>query len=178
METNPRRMCELLVGLPNVNVLAVIDEPDSPLVVMIETCGPTPTCGGCGWRADLKDRDEVDHVDLASFGRPSRLRWVKRRWRCLHPECGKGSWTEICDEIAVPDRQVTTCAARWMTRQVGEHGRTVADVAADLVCDWHTGNDTVIEWGDALLAADVDRFSLVEGLGLDETPFNRTGRWR
>lgn len=178
METNPTRMCELLVGLPDVNILAVIDEPDGPLIVKIETRGDTPVCGGCGWRADLKDRDEVDHVDLGVFGRPAKLRWVKRRWRCVHGGCGVGSWTEANDKIALADRFVTTRAARWMCRQVGGHGGTVDEVARDLVCDWHTVNDTIVEWGEALLAADTSRIEQVIGLGLDETLFNRTGRWR
>ncbi len=178
METNPTRMCELLVGLPEVNVLGVADEPGGPLVVKIETRAGTPNCGGCGRRADLKDRDEVDHVDLAVFGRQAKLRWAKRRWRCRHADCGVGSWTETNDEIAVADRQVTTRAARWMCHQVGGHGRTVEEVRKDLGCDWHTVNDTVIEWGEALLAADGARVGEVRGLGLDETLFNRIGRWR
>jgi len=178
VETDATRMCELLVGLPDVNVLGVIDEAGGPLIVRVETRGPTPGCPGCGRAADLKDRDEVTHVDLPVFGRQAKLRWLKRRWRCLHCDCAVRSWTETDDEIALDGRQVTTRAARWMTRQVGGHGRTVDEVAVDLGCDWHTVNDTVLEWGEALLAADSDRISEVRGLGLDETLFNRTGRWR
>ncbi len=178
MERDPIRVCELLVGLPDVRVLGVVDVPGEPLVVVVETRGVVPICAGCGRRADLKDRDSVDHVDLAVFGRPARLRWVKRRWRCLNPACPQGSWTEINDEIVVGDRSVTTRAARWATRQVGEHGRTVSEVAHDLVCDSHTVNDTVVEWGEALLSADETRFDQVTGLGLDETLFCRRGRWR
>lgn len=146
--------------------------------MVIETRGSVPTCDGSDRRADLKDRDPVDHVDLAVFSRPVRLRWVKRRWRCLNPACPESSWTEINDEIAVPDRSVTTRSERWATRQLGDHGRTVDEVARDLVCDWHPVNDTVVEWGEALLAADEGRFDQVTGLGLDETLFGRTGRWR
>ncbi|MEQ8716122.1 MAG: ISL3 family transposase [Acidimicrobiales bacterium] len=171
-------MCEVLVGLPDVKVLGVIDQLEGPLIVRVETRGLTPRCAGCGRPADLKDRDEVTHVDLPVFGRQAKLAWVKRRWRCLHGDCAVGSWTETSDEIALGDRFVTTRAARWMTLQVGGHGRTVDEVAADLGCDWHTVNDTVVEWGEALLAVDDDRVADVEGLGLDETLFNRTGRWR
>ena len=32
MECDPTRVCELLVGLPAVNVLGVDDEPDGPVV--------------------------------------------------------------------------------------------------------------------------------------------------
>ena len=178
METDATRMCELLVGLPDVNVLGVIDHHDGALVVKVETRGSTPLCADCGQPADLKDRDEVTHVDLPVFGRQARLRWLKRRWRCLNGDCSMRSWTETNDEIALGDRFVTTRVARWMTLQVGGHGRTVEEVAVDVGCDWHTVNDTVVEWGEALLAADTDRIDEVRGLGLDETLFNRSGRWR
>lgn len=36
METNATRMCELLVGLPDINVLAVEDRADEPIVVHVE----------------------------------------------------------------------------------------------------------------------------------------------
>ena len=64
---------------------------------------------------------------------------------------------------------LTDRAARRATVQVGRSGRAVADVAGELGCDWHTVNDAVIAYGDALLAADTDRIGDVEGLGLDET---------
>ena len=70
METDPTRMCELLVGLPDVNVLGV-DDSDVHVVVSIETRGPRPACLGCGQRPRVKDRDEVLLVDLPVYGRPS-----------------------------------------------------------------------------------------------------------
>jgi transposase len=42
-------------------------------------------------------------------------------------------------------------------------------------CDWHTVNDAVVAYGEALLAADVDRVGAVDALGLDETLFFRKG---
>ena len=47
VELDPTRMRELLVGLPDVNVLG-IDEMDDHVVVVIETRGPRPLCLGCG----------------------------------------------------------------------------------------------------------------------------------
>jgi hypothetical protein len=44
-------MCELLVGLPDVNVLAVDDQPDGPIVVHIEARREPAWCRGCGVRA-------------------------------------------------------------------------------------------------------------------------------
>ena len=51
-------------------------------------------------------------------------------------------------------------------------------VSVELGCDWHTVNKAVLAWGEALLAADVERVGAVSALGLDETLFGREGRWR
>jgi transposase len=49
--------------------------------------------------------------------------------------------------------------------------------ARDLGCDWHTVNDAVIAYGDALLVADTDRFGEVTALGIDEVLMARVGRY-
>jgi len=59
--------------------------------------------------------------------------------------------------------------------QVGRVGRSVNEVAVELGCDWHTVNDAVVAYGEALLAADTDRVGDVDALGLDETLFFREG---
>ena len=45
MEENPTRICELLVGLGDVEVLSVDDAPGAPLGVHIRT-RVLPACGG------------------------------------------------------------------------------------------------------------------------------------
>ncbi len=72
---------------------------------------------------------------------------------------------------------MTDRAGRWVTYQVGKLGRTVAEVARELGCDWHTVNKAVMAYGAALVE-DPDRFGDVAGLGLDETLFARHGPWR
>lgn len=178
MESNPIRMCELLVGLPDVNVLGVDDVAGEPLRVHIETRGSRPVCPTCGGRVLSKDRPPVELVDLAAFGRPTRLVWHKHRWSCPDPDCGRGSWTAQDPRIAAPRLGMSDRAGRWVTRQVGKHGRTVAEVARELDCDWHTVNDTVLVYGRALLDADTDRVGWVLALGLDGTLFARFGQWR
>ncbi len=176
METNATRMCALLVGLPDVNVLAVDDDdPTAPLRVHVETRAVLVGCGGCGTRAQLKDRRRVALVDLAAFGRPAVLVWDKRRWSCPEADCLVGTFTEIDRRIAAPRAKMTDRAARWVTVQVGRLGRTVAEVAAELGCDWHTVMDAVAAYGTALLAADTSRTDGVSALGLDETLFVRRG---
>jgi len=178
VETNATRMCELLVGLPDVNVLAVEDRVDEPIVVHIEARRDPAWCRACGVRARVKDRPWVELVDLPCFGRPARLVWRKHRWHCPEPACPAGSWTVIDTRIAPPRMALTDRAGRWVVKQVGDLGRTVNEIAVELGCDWHTVNDAVVAYGEALLEADTDRVGDVDALGLDETLFNRTGEWR
>ena len=151
MEVDPTRMCELLVGLPEVTVLGVVDELDAPIVVHVETRDVRPSCVTCLGAVVIKDRPCVELVDLPCFGRPARLVWRKRRWSCANVACAAGSWTEDVPAIAARRLVMTDRAGRWVTEQVGRHGRTVNEVAAELGCDWHTVNDTVIAYGTALV---------------------------
>ena len=166
-------MCELLVGLPDVNVLAV-DDTLERLTVVIEVRGPRPLCLGCGVVARVKDRDKVLLVDLPVFGRPSRLLWRKYRWKCITTTCPMLTWTTDVPSIAASRLALTDRAGRWVTRQVGQHGRSVSDVANELDCDWHTVNNAVQAYG-APLVDDPARIGAANALGLDETLFVREG---
>ena len=93
-------------------------------------------------------------VDLPVFGRPVRLWWRKRRWMCPDRTCEGGSFVEQDPSVAPERGLLTSRAGRWATVQVGRLGRTVQEVAVELGCDWHTVNNEVIRWGEALLEAD------------------------
>ena len=175
MELDPTRMCELLVGLRAVNVLGVEDA--DLLGVRVETNLERPRCGGCGGRVWVKDRPVAALVDLPCFGRRTRPVWRKHRRRCPVGSCSVGSWTEEAPAIAAARLAMTDRAGRWATEQVGRHGRTIEDVAADLGADWRTVNDAVIAYGTALIDG-ADRFGAVTALGLDEVLFARRGQWR
>lgn len=102
METDAKRMCQLLVGLPAVTVLGVVDEvPELPIVVHVETI--------------------VDvHADCSPRGRWSRTARRCRWWtfRCSGGgpgwcgssaagavrtvSCAVASWTELAPSIAGP----------------------------------------------------------------------------
>ena len=178
MEENPTRVCELIVGLGDVEVVGVDDVAGAPLAVHIRTRAARPACGGCGGSVWSKGSAPVGLVDLAAFGRPVRLIWHKHRWCCVDAGCPVGSFTEIDEQIAPARAALTARAGRWATMAVGRDARSVADVAAELGCDWHTANRAVLVWGEALLAADGERVGAVGALGLDETLFGRHGRWR
>ena len=136
MEENPTRICELIVGLGDVEVLGVDDAPGGPLEVHIRTRG-RPTCGGCGGAVWSKGTSAVGLVDLPAFGRPVRLMWHKWRWRCPAASCDVGSFTGVDEQIAPARSALTARAGRWATVAVGRDARPVADVATELGCDWH-----------------------------------------
>jgi len=178
VESDPTRMCELLVGLPAVNVLGIDDVVGEPLRVHIECRSDRPGCAGCGVFAQLKDRPVVELIDLPAYGRPTRLVWHKRRWRCQEVSCPQGSWIHTELRIGAPRMAMTARAGRWVTEQVGRHARSVNEVAKELDCDWHTVNDAVIAYGSALIDDDPHRYGMVSALGLDEVLFARIGPWR
>jgi hypothetical protein len=122
--------------------------------------------------AHVKDRPEVELVDLPVYGHPTRLIWHKRRFYCREVLCLMGSWTEEDPRIASTRLQMTDRAGRWITEQVGRCARSISEVAKELGCDWHTVNDAVLAYGEALVA-DPARFGSVFALGLDEVAFLR-----
>src|SRR5690606_6597511 len=77
-------MCELLVGLPDVNVIEVTD--DARLRVHLETRQPRAACPACGSPVMVKDRDTVELTDLPCYGRPAILAWRKIRRYAM--DCG------------------------------------------------------------------------------------------
>lgn len=177
MEVDPTRVCELIVGLGDVDVLGADDEPGGPVRVHVQTRDGRPPCPACGGAVWAKDQRPVELVDLAAFGRPARLVWHKYRWRCPAPACSTWSFTERTPHIAAPRLAMTDRAGRWVTEQVGRFHRSVNELAVELGCDWHTINDTVVAYGTPLVD-DPERIGDVEALGLDETLFARLGRWR
>ncbi len=92
METDPTRICQLLVGLPEVHVLGV-EAPDdgTPLVVHV-SCpdGWQQQCPRCAVRGWVKQRTVVRLTDLPTFGRPTVLAWHKIRRTCPNDACVQG----------------------------------------------------------------------------------------
>lgn len=169
--TDPSEIVRALVGLKDVRVLAYERHgPDVSLVIeQTVTRVHCPTCAG---PARVKDRPVVTYIDLPVFGSPMRLTWRKHRMRCADPVCTMKSWVLRDHRIAAKSCLLTTRAAKWATEQVGT-GRTVKEVATELGCEWHTVNDAVLTYGEALLAADTKRLTKTTAIGLDETNFVR-----
>lgn len=156
VKIDPMRMCELLVGLPDVEVIGVdVPEPGCSVVV-VEPREQRPVRCRCA-AAWVKDPREVDLVDLPAFDQRVVLRVVGTRWCCPRFRCGVGSWTRVHPEIAPAGHRLTTRAGRWVCEQVGRYARSVSEVADALGCDWRTINNAGVSYGEALIDADTDQ---------------------
>jgi transposase len=170
----PSEILEALVGLKDVRVLHY-QRVGPDVALMIEQVLDEVRCPMCGRTARVKERPVVHYVDLPVFGTPMSLAWKKHRMCCVNPSCRTKSWVATDHRIAAKNCLLTTRAAKWATVQVGG-GRTVSEVAAELDCDWHTLNDAVVAYGEALLEADRKRLNQTSAIGLDETSFVRVGQ--
>ncbi len=159
-------LAEALLGLDGFRVLEVT-ESDAEVVIAIETTSDAMGCGGCGTRAESQDRMTVEIRDLACFGRPARLVWRKRRWRCADDDCDAKSWTETCPQV-VSRSVLTRRAGVEACRQVGMNARPVAGLARELGVCWWTIQDAVEEHGRPLVD-DPNRVGTTTNLGVDET---------
>lgn len=166
-------LAEKLLGLSGFRILDVSESPDE-LTVTVESIVTVVDCQRCGIRAEAHDRRPVDVRDLACFGRPVRLRVLKRRWRCPASDCGLRTWTE--SHSGLPSRHVMTFRAGFeAARLVGELARPVSSVADEFGVCWDTVMAAVRLHGEPLVN-DPDRVGVVTQLGVDETSFLKANR--
>lgn len=159
-------LAEQMLGLDGFRILEVNETPDE-LVIHIETTVVVVGCAGCGTRAVPHDRMPVEIRDLPCFGRPVRLVWNKRRWRCPEQDCEAKTWTEAGEGFS-SRALLTKRAGMEATRQVGENARPVSQLAEELGVCWWTVMAAVIEYGMPLVQ-DQSRVGAVDKLGVDET---------
>jgi hypothetical protein len=126
-------LAEALLGLDGFRVLAV-HETTAELEIRVETTATVAWCAACGTRAELHERKQVELRDLACFGRPARLVWAKRRWRCQlvarvpseHAvEDLRGDVAVVAEPVGVDAGECLHCVAE-MTGD-GRHGRVLGE---------------------------------------------------
>src|SRR5829696_1187769 len=97
-------MCELMIGLPAINVLGLDDERDGSVVVHVESCARRPGCPCCDTPAWVKDRPAVELVDRRGGG----------LWRRAH-HAGAGRIGEV--SALGLDETLFCRTGRWRTQQ-------------------------------------------------------------
>ena len=157
----------LLLDLDGVVVESVQRLADGTRLVVVLTApewvGICPDCGegstrSKGWVVTCPRDVQVG---------PDRpvLRWRKRKWLCLSPVCDRKVFTEAVPGVPAQAR-VTPRAKASMATEVLDKDRSVAAIAGDYRCGWHTVRDHVIAVADAALEAEP---APVVVLGIDET---------
>jgi len=160
----------VMLGLEGMAVLAV-SERDGEMEYAIQSTASTGWCPVCGAAARLHGRRPTWVRDLPAGGRPVTLVWVKRIWRCTHPECEQQTWTETHPQIRAR-ASWSERARKQACRRVGRDGHSVAAVARDVGVGWATVMTAVVDYGTPVIERP-DRIDGVAAVGVDETAFLR-----
>jgi transposase len=158
--------CDLLVGLDGLHVVSVVED-GKRLVVAVESPPARAACPACGVIAVSHGRRNVTLIDIPCFGRPVRLVWRKRTWRCADGDCERGTFHEQDDRVARPRALLSTRACWWAIGQIRREHASVAGIARQLGTTWNTVWKSVRPLLEAM-AGDESRFAGVERLGVDE----------
>ena len=158
--------CDLLVGLEGFHVIDVTEHAGVVRVV-VETPAEPTGCRSCGVIAHSHGRRDVRLIDVPCFGRPVRLVWRKRTWRCAEEKCPARSFTEQHEDLAGPRALLTTRACWWAINQLRREHASVAGLARQFGTTWRTVWRSIQPLLEQM-AADPARFADVTTLGVDE----------
>ncbi len=165
----------VLFNLPDYDVTDVNRDDDGHRHVVISTPAkeaPCPDCGVFSTRVHQRTRQQLK--DVAFDGHVS-VEWVKKRWRCAEPLCGKATFTEYTEQVP-PRARLTRRLREAITHAVSGEVRAVARVAAQFCVSWPTVQRMIRDATARLEEARGDRPRLVTHLGIDEHRF-RSVRW-
>ncbi|WP_224744527.1 ISL3 family transposase [Chryseoglobus sp. 28M-23] len=159
--------CDLLLGLEGLRVIAVERRGLGSLTVTVESPPGPVGCPGCGVLATGHGRAPVPLVDAPAMGRPVRLLWRKRRWRCAEGACEVVTFLEQDHTVALPRAKLTTRAAWWAIEQMRREHASVNGIRRQLGTSWRTVWETIKPLLQ-IAEADPARFDGVTVLGVDE----------
>ena len=166
---NGSGLAEALLGLDGFRVLTVQEGP-AELVLTVESTADFAGCTSCGVLAEAHDRLQVDVRDLPCFGRPARLVWLKRRWRCKEVSCPARTWTKRAPE-AVPPRALLTVAAAWRRHACSASSPSRSPLwPGSAACAGGRFMEAVKHHGTPLVE-DPCRVGPVRAMGIDETNY-------
>lgn len=162
----PCSRCDLLLGLPGVQVESV-ERDEGSMTVMVSTSWQLMGCPDCGVVAPSRGRrrrvlHDVRHGDVRV-----QVVWRQRVWRCPEPTCARGTFSEQVPALVAARGCLTGRAVAWAIGQLRSQHGTVAGLACCLGVGWWT-LWRAIKPELERLAADGSRFAGVVSLGVDE----------
>jgi transposase len=132
---------DALLGVEGIHIRSVTTTANG-LVLRVETGETLSGCPACGVIAIGHGRREVRLHDIPCFGRPVRLLWAKRVWRCPDPDCPGNTFTEE-HPLAGPRAKLTARAVAWATDALQRFDTSVSALAHQLGVSWHTVWDAI-----------------------------------
>jgi len=139
---------------------------DGRLLIDVESDQALTGCPDCGVVAVGHGRRVQVLHDTPSFGRPVRVRWAKRIWRCPEPACPRLTWTEE-HAFAAPRAKLSTRAIDWAVSSLRHDDTTVAAIARRLGVAWMTCWNGV-QGAATTLVGRPERVRGVSTIGVDE----------
>lgn len=154
------------LGLEGFTVLDTIED-DEQVEVLVELKAGAGACPDCGCvSTHVHERTDVRVRDIAVHGKPTRLIWRKRRFRCESSECDRATFSE--DHPEIPPRARTTLRFR---RHLARRAKwaAVSHVASEERASWW------LVWRSITEAVDPTPADArpVRRLGIDEASFRR-----
>jgi transposase len=120
-----------------MHVLGVRSGEDGMVVLEVESDQTMTGCPECGVVAVGHGRRVQVLHDAPCFGRPVRVRWRKRIWRCPEPRCARSTWTED-HPFGPPRAKLTSRATSWAVDALRHDDTTVSAIARHLGVAWDT----------------------------------------
>lgn len=149
-----------------MHLLDVRTDDGGVVRVAVETDETVVGCPDCGVLAVGHGRRVQVLHDAPCFGRPVRVRWLKRIWRCGKPACPKKTWTER-HPFAAPRAKLTARAVTWAVEALRHDDTTVSALARRLGVAWDTCWNG-IQHAAKELVKKPDRLQGIKTIGVDE----------
>ncbi|MGK3649162.1 transposase family protein [Pseudarthrobacter enclensis] len=127
---------DALLGVEGIRINSV-STSSAALILRVETRESLTGCPDCGVVAVGHGRRPVRLHDIPCFGRPVRLLWAKRVWRCADSDCPRTTFTEN-HELAGPRAELTARAVAWATDALARFDTCVSALAHQRGVSWHT----------------------------------------
>ena len=165
-------LSDALLGVTGIHITAV-SEAASGLIVHVETDQTLAGCPDCGVVAVGHGRRRIRLNDIPCFGRPVRLIWAKRLWRCQDQHCPRKVFSEQ-HPLAGSRAILTRRAIRWATDALEKFDTSVSALAHQLGVSWRAlwkGIEAEVR----RRIGKPERLTGIDALGVDEHVWTHTG---